>query len=83
MHNDDLPLLRDMVGRVVTITSTEGEVIVAKVRFVSHEHRDVTYELICSNQPERYRGTVGPQGPLYVIPIEYISKVEEGNRGGC
>ncbi|HEY8056526.1 MAG TPA: hypothetical protein VIE13_11515 [Terriglobales bacterium] len=61
-------------GKTVIIRSTEGEVIKAKVTFVSKPFRDITFDLLETNQPERYASDA--KKTAYVIPWEYISDIK-------
>ena len=49
---------------------TDGAVILADVLFVSESERDVIYELVSSNRPERYVKFAG--GEAWSTPIDEI-----------
>ena len=76
MPSWDFEKLRAFEQKVVHLTSTEGEAMVARVLWVSEEHCDVTVVVLSTNQPERYvrLGRKHTEG-AWVIPFEYIKDV--------
>ena len=53
MTDAEIRLLKDNDGKVVEIRRTDGEVILARVKFVSDSFRDATCDLISTTRPER------------------------------
>lgn len=76
--------LRRFEGMVVRVTSTEGEVMTAKVLSVSEEYQDVLLDVLSTNQPERYERLGKKLNEAgWVIPIQYILEVQpQGETGG-
>jgi hypothetical protein len=69
--------LRKYEGRIARITSTEGEVIIAKVVWVSDEHQDVILDVLSTNQPERYERFGKKYNECaWVLPFEFIRDVQ-------
>jgi len=69
--------LRANEGAVVQITSTEGEVLTARVLHVSEKDEDVTIDILSTNQPERYvlMGKSYKEG-AWAIPFSFIASIE-------
>lgn len=69
--------LRENEGKVLRITSTEGEVMSARVLHVSKEYGDVVIDILSTNRPERYEemGKEYKDGS-WAIPFEFIAKIE-------
>lgn len=63
-------------GKVVRLTSTEGEIMIAEVTFVDEEHEDISLGIKSTNQPERYERLGGrfDKGG-WVMPFEFIADV--------
>ena len=61
-------------AKPVRISTTEGEILIAFVLHVCEEEQDVTYEVIRTNQPERYSEH---RGSAFVIPLSKVAHVEE------
>ncbi|MGH9396159.1 MAG: hypothetical protein ACRD18_04840 [Terriglobia bacterium] len=82
MLSDDFERLRGFEGQIVRVTSTEGEVMVAKVLSVSEEHLDVVVDVLSTNQPERYErlGKKYTEG-AWAIPFEFIASVSPEAHG--
>jgi hypothetical protein len=78
-----LDKLRMSEGKVVRLTSTEGEVMTAKVLSVSDESQDVVVDVLSTDQPERYErfGKKHSEG-AWAIPFDYISEVEAPGLSG-
>jgi hypothetical protein len=54
MNSSDLQLLRAKVDSTLRIFFVDGEIVTAKVVFVSDEDRDVIYDIVASNRPDKY-----------------------------
>jgi hypothetical protein len=82
MAQNLLEELRAKEGRVVQLTSTEGEVLSARVLHVSEEEEDVLIDILSTNQPERYErmGKSYKEG-AWTIPFAFIAKIESGGQG--
>lgn len=65
--------LREFQDKLVVLRSTEGEVMRIKVTFVSRSAGDLIYDLIETNQPERYAGATA--NAAYSIPFAYIAEI--------
>jgi len=74
---DHLDKLRRSEGKVVRLTTTESETILARVVSVCDEEKDVVIDVISTNQPERYLrlGRKHTDG-AWAIPFEYLARVE-------
>ncbi len=55
MHSNFVKELQASEGKVVRLTSTEGEVLSARVLHVSEEDEDVTIDILATNQPEHMK----------------------------
>ena len=77
MLPQDLDALRHFEGKVVRLTTTEDEIIIAKVLSVSDEHQDVVVDVLSTNQPERYvrLGKPHTEG-AWAIPFAYLARVD-------
>ncbi|HEY3453038.1 MAG TPA: hypothetical protein VGK64_00440 [Bryobacteraceae bacterium] len=80
MHPDLLSQLRACEGKVVRLTSTEGEILSARVLYVSEEDEDVTIDILSTNQPERYV-QMGKkyQESAWAIPFVFIAEIGSGD----
>jgi len=67
-------LLKANVDKLVKINSFDGEVIVAKVHFVSEEDEDVIYDLVSTSRESQYEKL--DQQPAYRIRFQDIESVE-------
>jgi hypothetical protein len=74
MSGSDLSTLKSHVDRVAKIHTLDGEVIVAKILFVSESEEDVIYDLVSTNRESQYEKL--DQQPAYRIRFEEISAVE-------
>lgn len=82
MESNLLLQLRQYEGKVVRLTSTEGEIMIAKIADVSEEEQDVTLDIFSTNQPERYTrmGKNYHEG-AWAIPFDFIAEISpEENR---
>jgi hypothetical protein len=76
MNTEDIHKLSDSVGKKARIVTTEGETFIAKVLSVDEKYRDLIYNLISTTAPERYK-EIGPQSKsAYLIPFDYISRID-------
>jgi len=68
--------LRAKEGSVVHLTSTEGEVLSARVLHVFEENQDMAIDVLSTNQPERYErlGKSHKDG-AWVIPLASIATI--------
>lgn len=72
--------LRPFQGKVVRLTSTEAEVMLARVLLVDKEHQNVIVEVFSTDQPKRYeRWGRGHSEAGWAIPFEFIASVSEGD----
>ena len=77
MRSITLEEVRRFEGAVVRLTSTEGEVMIARVLSVSDEYQDVLLDVLSTNQPERYERLGKKLNEAgWVIPFEYILEVQ-------
>ena len=74
MDPKNLETLKANVDGLVKINSFDGEVIVAKVHFVSEEDEDVIYDLISTSRESQYEKL--DQQPAYRIRFQDIESVE-------
>jgi c-di-GMP-binding flagellar brake protein YcgR len=79
VESDLLVQLRKYEGKIVRLTSTEGEIMIAKIADISEEEHDVTLDILSTNQPERY-AHMGKnyQDGAWAIPFEFIAAVGPG-----
>jgi hypothetical protein len=80
MRQGLIELLKRLVNKMVCVTTTEGETFIGVIKLVDEEHQDLVYELLSTNQPQRYEkmGTSVPG--WYTIPFEYIEQVREDDQ---
>jgi hypothetical protein len=78
MPHWDFETLRGFERKIVRLTSTEGEVMIARVLSVDDEHQDVVVDVLSTNQPGRYErlGKKHDEG-AWVIPFEYIADIAD------
>ena len=63
------------------LTSTEGEVLSARVLHVSEEDEDVTIDILSTNQPERYaRMGKDYKDRAWAIPFAFIAALAPGDQ---
>jgi hemerythrin superfamily protein len=77
MNSEIAERLRKLESSLVRLSSTEGEVIIARLLSISEEHQDVVLDIISTSQPERY-DRLGRQynDGAWAIPFEYIRDVQ-------
>jgi hypothetical protein len=73
--------LRAKEGKVVQLTSTEGEVLSARVLHISEEEEDILIDILSTNQPERYErmGKSYKEG-AWALPFAFIAGIESGEQ---
>jgi len=54
MSDDDLQLLKSSVNKSVKLRCIDGEVLVATIIYVWDEYGDITFDVVSTNQPEKY-----------------------------
>lgn len=75
MDNSDLRLLKSHMDGVVRIFCRDGEVLLAKILFLSESERDLTYDLISTNHESQYEKL--DSQPAYLIRFDDIERVED------
>lgn len=74
MTEIDLQLLKASIDKVVRITCSDGEILLAKVHFVSDEDQDVIYDLVSTTKESHYEER--DEQPAYRVQFREITKVE-------
>jgi len=74
MTEADLAVLKDSVDKVVRITCTNGEIMLAKIHFVSDQDQDVIYDLVSTTKESQYEKH--DVQPAYLISFRDIDRVE-------
>jgi hypothetical protein len=74
MNAEILRALTIQVDKFTKITCFDGEVIVAKILFVSETEEDVIYDLVSTNRESQYEKHDGQ--PAYRIAFKDIEFVE-------
>ncbi|MGB6835933.1 MAG: hypothetical protein WCA94_11435 [Candidatus Acidiferrum sp.] len=74
MNENDLQLLKASVDKLVKIRCCDGEVLVARVHFVSDEYEDLIYDVVSTNQTARYEKH--GQQAAYTVGFQDIESVE-------
>jgi hypothetical protein len=74
MNQNDIELLKENDNRVVRIKTYDGEVLLAKVRFVSESNQDLAYDLVSTTKESQYEKH--DEQPTYLIRFEDIEAVE-------
>jgi hypothetical protein len=74
MTTNDLETLKASKDKVVKITTSDGETLIAKVLLVSEEDEDVLFELISTTHEGQYEKF--DQQPAYAIDFKKIESVE-------
>ena len=78
MNSEIAERLRKLERGLVRLSSTEGEVIIARLSLISEKRQDGVLKIISTSQPQRY-DRLGGNVPMIgagVIPFEYIRDVE-------
>jgi hypothetical protein len=74
MDDRDLRILKENDNRIVRIRTYDGEIMIAKVRFVSQADEDLIYDLISTTKESQYEKR--DEQPAYLIPFKDIESVE-------
>jgi hypothetical protein len=74
MTDKDIQTLRENDNRIVRIRTNDGEIMLAKVRFVSDSEQDLIYELISTSKESQYEKH--DEQPAYRIAFAEIESVE-------
>jgi hypothetical protein len=74
MTEADLAILKDSVDKVVRITCSNGEIMLARIQFVSDEDQDVIYDLVSTTKESQYEKH--EVQPAYLIRFRDIDRVE-------
>ncbi len=77
MNEDDIRTLSHATGTKVRITAVGGEVFLAKVLWIERERHELVHELISTTIPERYKAMGRRSDGLWVIPFDYIDRVDK------
>jgi small nuclear ribonucleoprotein (snRNP)-like protein len=70
----DLQVLKESIDKLVKITCSDGEILLAKVHAVSDEDEDVVYELVATTKESHYEKR--DEQPAYLIAFRDIERVE-------
>ncbi len=74
MTGADVQLLKSSVGKDVRIICYDGEVITARVHWVSDEDKELSYDLISTTKESQYEKY--DEQPVYLITFDQIERVE-------
>lgn len=74
MTDEDLKTLRQRQNHIVKIHTLDGEVLIAKVLFISDSQEDVIYDLISTSQESQYEKH--DEQPAYRILFKDIASVD-------
>jgi hypothetical protein len=74
MNDKDIQTLKENDNRIVRIKTCDGEVMLAKVRFVSDSNQDLVYDLVSTTKESQYEKH--DEQPAYLIKFEDIESVE-------
>jgi hypothetical protein len=66
-------LLKHNIGKVLTLTSSGGDIVIAKILGIDDEYGEVVCELVSSTQPERYPSTSGVQFVMSLAEIRSVT----------
>lgn len=75
MTENDLQLLKASIDKVVKITCSDGEILLAKVHAVSDEDEDVIYDLVSTTRESHYEKR--DEQPVYLIAFQDIERVDD------
>jgi hypothetical protein len=77
MKEQDIQLLKDNDHRTVRLHMDDGEVVTAKVLFVSETEEDVIVQLISSTKLERYeKSDVQPALQYLFMDIKWVEALD-------
>src|SRR6266403_306754 len=74
MTDRDLRTLKENDNCIVRLKTYDGEVMLAKVRFVSESEQDLVYDLVSTSKESQYEKH--DEQPAYLIKFEDIESVE-------
>jgi hypothetical protein len=74
MTEDAIPILKESSGKQLEIHCKDGEVMEIKIISVSESERDVVYDLVSTNRPERYIGQ-NTKATSYLTTFDEIDTV--------
>jgi hypothetical protein len=74
MNPQDIEILKQNDNRLVRLKTCDGEVMIARVRFVSDSNQDLIYDLISSTNESQYEKH--DEQPAYRIEFKDIESVE-------
>lgn len=74
MNDRDLETLKRNDNHLVKITTCDGEVMIARVRFVSESNQDLIYDLVSTTRESQYEKL--DEQPAYLIRFDDIESVE-------
>ncbi len=74
MNQEDLETLKQNDKRLVRLTTCDGEVMIARVRFVSDSNQDLIFDLISTTKESQYEKH--DEQPVYRIDFKDIESVE-------
>ena len=77
MTDNDLQTLRQNYNRIVRIRTYDGEVLLAKIFFVSETEQDFTYDLVSTSKESQYEKH--DKQPLYLMKFNDVESVEAAN----
>ena len=82
MNEKDLQLLIRNDHRIVRLHMKDGELVTAKVLFVSETEQDVIVDLISSTTPARYeKSDVQPAFQYSFADIDWVESIENLRNG--
>jgi hypothetical protein len=73
MSDDDLQLLKSNIDKSVRLHCIDGEMLVATIIYVWDEYGDITFDVVSTNQPEKYEKY---PGSAYTKKLQDIASVE-------
>jgi len=74
MTDRDLRTLKENDNCIVRLKTYDGEVMLAKVRFVSESEQDLVYDLVSTSKESQYEKH--DEQPAYLIRFEEIESVD-------
>ena len=73
MTPDAIALLQENIGKVVRLTCSDGEVIVAKLNLVDPTDEEIVYEMVSTTDESKYEKF--DRQPAYLLRFSEISSV--------
>ena len=74
MNQIDIETLKQNDNGLVRLTTCDGEVMIARVRFVSDSNQDLIYDLVSTTKESQYEKH--DEQPAYCIDFKDIKSVE-------